>query len=271
MDREVGGSNPPGRPQSHNLGVSVKAIKFAIPKGSFWDDTCSMLRRAGYELSGVERSYRPKLNDTQIGLKILKPQEIPNLVAQGAHDIGISGKDWIVETSARLVEILNLGYGKVRIVLAVPRSWNRINSLNQLMNTYFEKTLFNTLFGDKALRIATEYLNISSKFIQNNIIYRELFGNSAPMMVTPWWQKGDNISVKIMLSFGATEAKPPEDAEAVIDNVQTGITLERNNLKIIETIMESTAILIANPKAMQNHEKREKINEFLGRLRQGRL
>ena len=87
------------------------------------------------------------------------------------------------------------------------------------------------------------------------------------MLVTPWWKKGDNPKAKIFLSFGATEAKPPENSDAIMDVTETGTTIEANNLKIIDTVMKSSAILIANKKAMEDPEKREKIHDILALLK----
>jgi len=234
-------------------------VRFSIPKGSLWEGTYKILERAGYEISGYERSYKPAINDPGISLKILRPQEIPSFVSEGLIDVGITGEDWLSETNADVEVLLKLGYGKVRICFIVPKPWTHINSLSDLIKTFYER--------GKPLRISTEYLNITSKFIVDNEIYKKFFGDSEPVIITPWWKKGSNEMVRIMLSFGATEAKPPEDADAIVDVVETGITLERNDLKIIETIMESQAILIANKRSLTNPEKREKIYDILTLLK----
>lgn len=87
------------------------------------------------------------------------------------------------------------------------------------------------------------------------------------MIVTPWWRRGENPKVSIYLSFGATEAKPPEDADAIIEVTETGSSLEQNDLKVIETVMESTAVLIANKKSLEDRLKREKIYDILTLLK----
>ena len=119
----------------------------------------------------------------------------------------------------------------------------------------------------KNFRISTEYLNIASEYLKNTPQYKKRFGDADPMLVTPWWRKGDNSRAKIFLSFGATEAKPPEDSDAIMDVTETGTTIEANNLKIIDTVMKSSAILIANKKAMEDPEKREKIHDILALLK----
>jgi ATP phosphoribosyltransferase len=175
------------------------------------------------------------------------------------QDIGITGLDWIRETHADVEILQNLEYGKVRVNVAIPKCWNKINSLSRLMETLWSRR--------KGVRISTEYLNITTEYVKNNPSYRKLFGNSEPLVVTPWWRKGENPRVSVFLSFGATEAKPPEDADAIVDVTETGATLEQNNLKAIETIIESTAVLIANKKSLTSPQKKEKIYDILTLLK----
>jgi len=237
----------------------MRKVKLAIPKGHLSRVTLNILDRAGYSISGEERTYRPSINDPQIELKILRPQEIPTFVSEGMQDVGISGRDWVQETQADVEILLDLEYSKVRLVLAVPKIWSNITDLSSLLEEYIE--------GDKTLRISTEYLNAASEFIKSNQIYRENFGDLDPLMVTPWWRKGENEKVGIYLSFGATEAKPPEDADAIMEVVDTGASLQQNNLKAIETVMETSALLIANKDALKDSEKREKIYDIMTLLR----
>ena len=112
------------------------------------------------------------------------------------------------------------------------------------------------------LRISTEYLTLSANYIQKNPTYKKLYGNSAPLVITPWKTWGENKKVKIFLSFGATEAKPPEEVDVIIDNTQTGSTLKANNLKIIDVLDTSTAVLIANKNALADEWKNEKIKDL---------
>jgi ATP phosphoribosyltransferase len=234
-------------------------ISFVIPKGHLSEGTFKILERAGYVVSDGERTYRPTINDPKVELKILRPQEIPVLVGEGLHDIGITGLDWLNETRADVEVLLDLEFARVKLVLAVPKSWTNISSLSDLLEEFNR--------GGKTLRISTEYLNISTEYLMRNPEYGKLYGEKEPVIITPWWRKGENNRVVIYLSFGATEAKPPEDADAIIDVMETGETLERNNLKPIEVIMESTAILIANRESLKDPEKREKIYDVLTLLR----
>jgi len=234
-------------------------VKFAIPAGSLAKATFEILERSGYKISGQERTYRPAINDSKIELKILRPQEIPIFVSEGLQDVGITGLDWIRETRSNVEILLNLEYGKIRMVVAVPEHLDGVNSLSRLM-----EDLWN---GKKDVRISTEYLNLTAEYVKNNPSYRNFFGTSEPLVVTPWWRRGENPRVSIFLSFGATEAKPPENADAIIDVTETGSTIEQNNLKIVETIMESTAVFIANKKSWTAPKKREKIYDILTLLK----
>ena len=234
-------------------------VKLVIPKGSLEKGTYAMLERAGYIVYEQERTYRPGINDPKIELKILRPQEIPTQVAEGLHDIGVTGDDWSKETGADVKILLNMEYGRVKMVLAVPNSWTKVDSLSDILETFLKK--------DKNVRISTEYLNTTARYVKSNETYRRVFGDADPLIVTPWWRKGSNPKVSIFLSFGATEAKPPENADAIVDIIETGTTLEQNELKPIETICASEAILIANKESLKNPEKKEKIYDVLTLLK----
>jgi len=241
------------------VGNIMGKVSLVIPKGHLADGTFRILERAGYVISGEERTYRPLINDPKIELKVLRPQEIPLFVSEGLHDLGITGLDWLHETHADVDVLLDLEYARVKLVLAIPKAWTHINSLSSLLETFHDE--------GKVLRISTEYLNISAEFLMANQTYRRLYGKSEPTLITPWWRKGENNQVTIYLSFGATEAKPPENSDAIIDVAETGETLEQNDLKPIETIMESTAVLIANRNSLKDPMKREKIYDILTLLK----
>jgi ATP phosphoribosyltransferase len=194
-----------------------------------------------------------------IELKILRPQEIPFFVSEGLQDVGITGQDWIRETQADVEILENLEYGKIRLVVAVPKSMSEIGAMSDIMESVWKK--------NRNFKVSTEYLNIASEYIKSNASYKKRFGNQDPTIVTPWWRKGDNPRAKIFLSFGATEAKPPENSDCIIDVTETGSTIEANNLKIIETVMTSSAVLIANKKALDDSAKKEKICDIMTLLK----
>jgi ATP phosphoribosyltransferase len=236
----------------------MEKVKFAIPAGSLAKATFEILNRSGYKVSGQERTYRPTINDPRIELKILRPQEIPVFVSEGLQDVGITGQDWIKETGADVEVLQNLEYGKIRLVIAIPKSLST-NSISELMEDVWNK--------EKNFRISTEYLNIAAEYIKSDAAYRKRFGKSEPLIVTPWWKKGENSRAKIFLSFGATEAKPPENSDCIMDVTETGSTLDANNLKIIEDVMRSSAVLIANKNALADAQKKEKIYDILTLLK----
>jgi len=190
-------------------------------------------------------------------VKILRPQEIPKYVEQGLYDIGITGKDWIIETGAKVQTLVDLEYGKVKIVLAGPLELKK--DPNLILKDYNKK--------GKKLRVATEYPNITSAFFQNLQYYKEAYGNVRPLTITPWYTFGENENVEIYLSFGATEAKPPEEADLVVDVTETGTTLKENGLVEIAEIMRSSAVLIANKDSINDNSKKEKILDIIALLK----
>ncbi|MCW4010957.1 MAG: ATP phosphoribosyltransferase [Candidatus Bathyarchaeota archaeon] len=234
-------------------------LKFAIPAGSLAKATYEFFARSGYKLSGTERTYRPTINDPEIEMKVLRPQEIPVFVSEGLQDLGITGQDWVRENRADVESLQDLEYGKIKLVIAVPKSVSANWGMGDFMESVWEQ--------GKNFRVSTEYLNIASEYLKSKPEYKKRFGDADPMIVTPWWKKGDNPRAKIFLSFGATEAKPPENSDCIMDVTETGTTMEANNLRIIETVMRSSATLIANKKALEDPEKREKIFDIVALLK----
>ena len=233
-------------------------VKFAIPKGSIEESTFKVLEKSWTRVIRRERTYRVVLDDPQISVKMLRPQEIPNLVFDGLYDVGITGRDWVKETNSDVKILLDLEFGKIKLVIAIPDSYN-FKSLDDMILAYAKKK--------KILRISSEYLTTASKFIMQCKNYKKLYGSKQPLIVTPWLRLGSNKNIQIFLSFGATEAKPPEDVDAIMDVTETGTTLTQNQLRIIDTVMESTAVLIANKTSLKNKSKREKIFDIVTMLR----
>ena len=234
-------------------------IKFAIPKGSLEKATAEFFSKSGFKIGKTERTYRPTINDPQIEMKVLRPQEIPVFVSEGLQDIGITGEDWVKENRADVEILQNLEYGKIRLVIAVPKSVNEKMTISDYMEQVWSE--------GKNFRVSTEYLNIASEYLKSQPSYKKRFGDQDPTLVTPWWKKGDNSRAKIFLSFGATEAKPPENSDCIMDVTETGTTIDANNLRIVETVMHSAAILIANKKTLEDPEKREKIFDIVALLK----
>jgi ATP phosphoribosyltransferase len=233
-------------------------VKFVVPKGTIEEATLKILEEAWQKISGRARTYRIKLSDPEIEVKLLRPQEIPTYVQEGLYDVGITGRDWIIEANADVKILLDLEYGRVKQVIAIPESF-QFNNLDEMIIDHVRR--------EKPLRISAEYLTTTANYIKSKIAYQKYFGNSNPMIITPWLRVGENKNVQIFLSFGATEAKPPEDVDAICDITETGTTLAQNNLKIIDTIMESTSVLIANKNSLNNAIISAIFSLFLGSFR----
>lgn len=236
----------------------MSQVRFAIPKGSLEDATFKILEKSWTKVNRKDRTYRVFLDDPNIIVKMLRPQEIPTLVSEGLYDVGITGKDWVGETSADVKPILDLEYGKIRLVIAFPDKYS-FKNLDAMIADYAKKK--------KILRISSEYLTTASKFIKECKSYKKYYGNKDPLIVTPWVRLGTNKNVQIHLSFGATEAKPPEDVDAIMDVTETGTTLKQNKLKIVDEVLTSTAHLIANNQSLKDPKKREKIFDIVTLMR----
>ena len=238
--------------------MKMSDVKFAIPKGSLEDATFKLLEKSWTKVNRKSRTYRVYLDDPTIIMKMLRPQEIPTLVSEGLYDVGITGKDWVGETNSDVEPILDLEYGKIRLVIAFPDKYSYKN-LDAMIADYGKKK--------KTLRISSEYLTTASKFIKNLKSYQKYYGKKDPLIVTPWMRLGNNKDVQIHLSFGATEAKPPEDVDAIMDVTETGTTLKQNKLKIVDEVLTSTAHLIINKKSLKDPKKREKIFDIITLMR----
>jgi ATP phosphoribosyltransferase len=236
----------------------MPTVKFAVPKGSIEEVTFKLLEQAYQTVSGRGRTYRVRLSDPEIETKILRPQEIPTYVQEGFYDVGITGRDWVKEAKADVEILLDLEIGKVKQVIAVPTSFPYDN-LEEMVADFAKK--------NKTLRFSAEYLTTTAACIKATKAYKKYYGDKDPMIITPWLRVGDNKKVEIFLSFGATEAKPPEDVDAIFDITETGTTLVQNNLKIIDTVATSTAVLVANKKSLKDAKKREKIADMIALLR----
>ncbi len=210
-------------------------LRIGIPKGSLQESTIALFRKAGYHISVSRRSYYPTIDDYQMEAMLIRAQEMPIYVENGVLDIGLTGKDWIMEQNADVHEVTELIYAKeglapVKWVLAVPND-SEFHSIKDL----------------EGKRISTELVNFTKNYF-----------------------KKAGINVEVLFSWGATEIKAPTLADAIVELTETGSTLKKNNLRIIETLMQSTTRLVANKKAWQHDWKREKI-ENLACLLKGSL
>ncbi len=204
-------------------------LSLALPKGSLQEQTLKLFAEADLEVKGGGRGYNVRIDDPRIGrVKILRPQEIPLYVQDGHFDLGISGHDWVTESGADVVEVAELPYAKtgtgvVKMVLAVPD----------------DSPIVTAAEIKPGSRISTEFPNVTRGFFE---------------------QLG--IPVEVEFSYGATEAKVPELVDALVDLTETGETLRRNGLKIVDVVLESTTRLVANRESWEDPGKRVEIEEI---------
>lgn len=208
----------------------MSLLKLGIPKGSLQDATVALFKRAGFDINVSTRSYFPTIDDREIECMLIRAQEMARYVGDGVLDAGLTGMDWIAEHAIghpeepALVPVCDLVYskqsfGKVKWVLAVP-----------------EDSPFKTAQDLAGKRVATELVRVTQRWFQ---------------------ERGAEVGVEF--SWGATEVKPPVLADAIVEATETGSTLRANRLRIIDTLMESNTQLVANPRAMDDPWKREKL------------
>lgn len=217
------------------MGVSEKILKLGLPKGSLQDSTLDLFAKAGFHFSVKSRSYFPSIDDDELEAILIRAQETAHYVELGAFDVGLTGKDWIIETDADVVEVSDLVYSKasmrpVRWVLAVPEN-SSVQSVRDLEGKH----------------IATEVVNITKKYLAEHA-----------------------VKAHVEFSWGATEVKPPELADAIVEVTETGSSLRANKLRIVDVLLESNTKLIANRDSWGDTWKREKI-ENMAMLLQGAI
>jgi len=211
-------------------------LKLGLPKGSLQEATVRMFKKAGFNISIGSRSYFPSIDDKEVEPYLLRAQEMARYVADGVLDCGITGNDWTIESGRDVVKVCELIYGKqglrpVRWVLAAPND-SKIKKPEDL----------------KGKRVATELVSVTEKYF-----------------------KRKKIDVDVEFSWGATEAKVGAGlVDAIVELTETGASLRANNLRIIDTICESTTLIVANKSAWKNKWKKEKI-ESIALLLKGAL
>lgn len=210
-------------------------IVLGLPKGSLQDSTFAMMKKAGFTITAGSRSYIPSVDDPEIEARLIRAQEISRYVEQGLLDAGLTGFDWIQENQSDVHEVANLVYAKqglrpVRWVLAVPNA-SPIQSVKDLQGK----------------RIATEAVGLTKQYLARN-----------------------GVQAEVEFSWGATEVKAPELVDAIVEITETGSSLRANNLRIVDTVLESTTRFIANKLAWKDDWKRAKI-ETLALLLRGAL
>ncbi len=202
-------------------------LKLGIPKGSLENATIDLFRRAGFHITTSSRSYFPSIDDPEIECMLIRAQEMARYVEDGVLDAGLTGRDWVEECEANVETVCNLIYakqsfGKVRWVLAVPEA-SPCHSVKDL----------------EGKTVATELVATTKRYLAAN-----------------------NVKAKVEFSWGATEVKPPELADAIVEVTETGSSLRANKLRIIETVLESNTQLIANVDAWKDEWKRRKLGDI---------
>ena len=204
-----------------------RVLKLGLPKGSLQEATLRLFRKAGYHITVSSRSYYPVFDDPEIESMLIRAQEMARYVEDGVLDCGLTGQDWVLEQGADVAEVAELRYGKegfrpVKWVVAVPMD-SKIRSLRDL----------------NGKRVATELVGFTKRYF-----------------------KAKGIRAEVDFSWGATEVKPPYLADAIVEITETGTSLKANNLRIVETLIESTTRFVANRKAWHDKWKRQKMENI---------
>jgi ATP phosphoribosyltransferase len=202
-------------------------LKLGIPKGSLENATVDLFRRAGFQITTSSRSYFPAIDDPEIECMLIRAQEMARYVEDGVLDAGLTGRDWVQENEAKVETVADLIYakqsfGKVRWVLAVP-----------------DGSPFQSVKDLEGKIIATELVSATQRYLAAN-----------------------GVRAKVEFSWGATEVKPPELADAIVEVTETGSSLRANKLRIIDTVLESNTQFIANVDSWKEPSKRRKLEDI---------
>jgi len=208
--------------------MSGNVLKLGIPKGSLEEATVNLFAKAGYQIKISSRSYFPSIDDDEIECMLIRAQEIARYVADGVLDAGLTGKDWVQENRVDVVDVADLVYSKVsarpvRWVLAVPND-SPIKTVKDLQGK----------------RIATEVVNMTTDYLKKH-----------------------GVTASVEFSWGATEVKPPKLADAIVEVTETGNSLRANNLRILDTLMESNTKFIMNKDAAKDEWKKNKVDRLI--------
>src|SRR5712664_1632670 len=213
--------------QAQSTGADSMKLKLGIPKGSLENATVELFRRAGFQIATSSRSYFPSIDDPEIECMLIRAQEMARYVEDGILDAGLTGRDWVEESASLVESIADLVYakqsfGKVRWVLAVP-----------------ESSPFHSVKDLEGKIIATELVATTKRYLAAH-----------------------GVKAKVEFSWGATEVKPPVLADAIVEVTETGSSLRANNLRILETVLESNTQLIANVDSWADAWKRRKLEDI---------
>jgi ATP phosphoribosyltransferase len=208
--------------------MASNKLKLGIPKGSLQESTFELFKKAGWSIRPASRSYFPNVDDPELEIMLIRAQEMARYVEDQVLDAGLTGSDWVMESGAKVKTVADLIYAKqgmrkVRWVLAVPEN-SKIKTAKDL----------------KGKRIATELVGVTKK-----------------------WLKEKKVAAEVEFSWGATEAKPPELADAIVELTETGSSLKANHLKIIDTVLESNTVVVANGACLGDPWKKDKLENIV--------
>jgi len=207
-------------------------LKLGIPKGSLQESTIKIFKEAGYDIKVRERNYYPTVDDPELECMLIRAQEMARYVEGGQLDCGLTGLDWIKENRSDVIEVSELTYAKqsfkpIKWVLAVK-----------------EDSPYKSVKDLEGKTIATEVVNLTTDYLASH-----------------------GVKANVEFSWGTTEVKVPDLADAIVEITETGSSLRANDLKIIDTVLETTTRFIANKKAYEDPEKRRKIDRIIMMLK----
>ena len=208
--------------------TAAKTLRIGLPSGSLQEPTFALFAKAGFNISGASRSYKPNVDDPELTIRLLRAQEISRYVQHGFLDCGLTGKDWIANNESDVAVLTEMTFSKVsnkptRWVIAVPED-SAIQSVKDLQGKV----------------IATEAVELTRRFLASH-----------------------GVTAEVEFSWGATEVKVPDLVDAIVDVTETGSSLRANKLRILETIMESSPQFIANHTALTDAWKKTKIEKLV--------
>ncbi len=206
---------------------STPLLMLGLPKGSLQDSTIKLFGKAGFNISVSSRSYRPSIDDPELDGRFVRAQEVSRYVEHGYFDCGLTGQDWVLENASDVVEVCDLVYSRAsnkrsKWIIAVPEA-SPVQNVKDL----------------EGKRIATEVVNITRQYLKDN-----------------------GVNAEVEFSWGATEVKVPDLVDAIVDLTETGNSIRANKLRIIDTLLYTNTVMIANKASWENPEKRKKIENI---------
>jgi len=210
------------------MSTDSRVLRVGLPSGSLQEPTFALFAKAGFNITGAGRSYRPTVDDAELTIRLLRAQEISRYVEHGFLDCGLTGKDWIANNASDVAVLAEMTFSKVsskptRWVIAVPDD-SPIRSVKDLQGKV----------------IATEAVELTRRFLAQH-----------------------GVTAEVEFSWGATEVKVPDLVDAIADVTETGSSLRANKLRILETIMESSPQFIANKAALEEPWKKQKMEKMV--------